>query len=99
MRFVSLLPLLTADVEEGLGIWALVVFLGALLGAILAVAVLMPMSRSFRQELRYVDSKIHSSQSKSERAYWEKRKRNLWLSLLPFVTYKRHRHHHHHRDD
>ena len=54
---------------------------------ILAIAIFVPFFRAFKQELRYVNMKIVSSRSNSERRYWEKRKKSLWKSLLPFCRY------------
>lgn len=38
----------------------------------------------FSQELRYINSEIKRS-SKSERKHWIRKRRRLWLSLLPFM--------------
>ena len=65
------------------------------LGLILALALLLPMCRAFRRELRYVNMKMMNSRSDREYDYWAKRKKRLWLSLLPFCTYDREDHHHH----
>ena len=59
----------------------------ALIGGVLAVAVLFPFFRAFKQELRYVDMKMANSRSSSERHYWEKRRKSLMRSLLPFCKY------------
>lgn len=66
------------------------------LGIILSLAVFLPMGRAFSRELRYVNMKIQNSRYDKELAYWEKRKKRLWLSLLPFHSYKDDHHHHHH---
>ena len=54
---------------------------------LLALAVFLPFFRSFKQELRYVNMKMANSRHNSERRYWEKRKKSLWKSLLPFCRY------------
>lgn len=41
----------------------------------------------FSGELKYLKSEIERS-SGHERKYWKKKRRKLWLSLLPFVKYK-----------
>ena len=63
---------------------------------VLAVAVFVPLGRAFRRELKYVNMKIMNSRHDKEQAYWEQRKKNLWLSLLPFRHYNPH--HHNHKD-
>ena len=41
----------------------------------------------FYDELRYLKDEIRRS-SGSERTYWVRKKRKLWLSLIPFVKYR-----------
>lgn len=43
----------------------------------------------FRRELRYINDEIARSHHRGERRYWEKRRRRLWLSIIPFVRYER----------
>ena len=40
----------------------------------------------FSQELKYLNSEIKRT-SGSERAYWIRQRRKLWLSIIPFVKY------------
>lgn len=40
----------------------------------------------FSQELKYINNEIGRT-SGSEQRYWIRRKRRLWLSLIPFVKY------------
>ena len=40
----------------------------------------------FRYEMQYINGEIRRTEG-SERAYWIKRRRRLWLSLIPFVRY------------
>ena len=40
----------------------------------------------FSHELRYIICEIHRT-SGSERRYWIRKRRRLWLSLIPFVKY------------
>jgi len=40
----------------------------------------------FARELKYFNTEIKRT-SGNERKYWKRRKRRLWLSLLPFVKY------------
>ena len=81
---------LAGDVDYGSGMGGLVVMVGGIIMAVLAVAVFIPTGRAFLQEKRYVENKIFSSRSDAERTYWEKRKKSLMLSLLPFHHYDRH---------
>lgn len=64
------------------------------IGGLLALAVLLPFSRAFKKELRYVKMKMANSRSESERHYWEKRLKSLWRSLLPFCQYDNGHHDH-----
>lgn len=40
----------------------------------------------FSSELRYLNNEIRRTEG-AERKYWIRRKRRLWLSLIPFVRY------------
>lgn len=40
----------------------------------------------FNRELRYIQNEINRNRG-AERRYWMRRKRRLWLSLIPFVKY------------
>ena len=40
----------------------------------------------FSQELRHINTEIGRTKGE-ERKHWERRKRKLWLSLIPFVKY------------
>ena len=90
---------LAGDVSYSGGLGGLVVTVGGILAAVLAVAVFIPTGRAFMQEKRYVESKIFSSRTDAERTYWEKRKKSLMLSLLPFHHYDRHGENKHHKHD
>ena len=41
---------------------------------------------NFSQELKYLNNEIRRT-SGAERRYWIRKKRRLWLSLIPFVKY------------
>lgn len=41
---------------------------------------------SFSSELRYLNREIRRSEG-AGREHWKRRKRKLWLSLLPFIKY------------
>lgn len=40
----------------------------------------------FSQELKYINCEIRRTNG-SERRYWKRKRRRLWLSLIPFVKY------------
>ena len=40
----------------------------------------------FSRELKYINCEIRRTYG-SERRYWIRRRRRLWLSLIPFVKY------------
>ena len=42
--------------------------------------------KDFAQELKYINMEIERNDG-SERRYWIRRRRKLWLSLIPFVKY------------
>lgn len=50
-----------------------------------ALAVWMP---KFQRELHKVNRYIKDARSERERQHYLKRRRRLWLSLIPFVKYK-----------
>ena len=58
--------------------------------AIMAISALMvgvvSSMNSFSRELRYLNREIKRSYG-AERKHWLRRRRRLWLSLLPFVKY------------
>lgn len=67
-----------------------IVIIGVLLVAVLGIAFFFPFVRGFQQELRYVKNKLFTSRTEGEQKYWENRKKELWLSLLPFRKYDHH---------
>lgn len=71
--------------DLGLGqmvcLWALVAFV--LVGAVVALSLVI---HSFSKELKYLNCEIRRT-SGDERAHWMRRRRQLWLSLIPFVKY------------
>ena len=50
-----------------------------------ALAVWLP---KFQRELHKVNRYINNAQSEREKQHYLKRRRRLWLSLIPFVKYK-----------
>ena len=57
------------------------------LAVVIFLAVFLPWLRDFRHEMRYINMEIQRNRGR-EREHWIKRKRRLWLSLLPFVKYR-----------
>lgn len=64
-----------------------------LLLILIAILTLLILIRSvqfwaeFMSEMRYLNDEIIRV-SDSERAVWKRRRRRLWLSLIPFVRYR-----------
>lgn len=61
------------------------VVLGILFVAAL-IAIFIPWVLDFRRELHYIRMEIQRNTGE-EREYWIKRKKKLWLSILPFFRY------------
>ena len=57
------------------------------LAVVVFLAVFLPWLRDFRHEMRYINMEIQRNRGR-ERERWIKRKRRLWLSILPFVKYR-----------
>lgn len=67
----------------------LIVLFIVILAAIVILALMIGMvssMNSFSRELRYLNREIKRSYG-VERKHWLRRRRRLWLSLLPFVKY------------
>jgi len=64
--------------------WLLV--LASIVFLIVVLFVLSVFIADFSRELKYLKSEISRTRG-AEREYWKKRKRRLWLSLIPFVRY------------
>ena len=54
--------------------------------AIIALIKLVLFLLAFKKELQYLEAEIARNDG-PDRDYWIKKKRRLWLSLLPFVRY------------
>ena len=61
------------------GIIAIPILLGLLVGLCMFI-------NDFSSELRYLNNEIGRTTG-SERRYWIRKRRRLWLSLIPFVKY------------
>lgn len=69
----------------------IITILIVLLVAALAIPLLLMLLvklRDLRQELEYINMEIRRSTGRSL-AYWKKKRRQLWLSLLPFYRGKK----------
>ena len=62
----------------------------AVLAAVLFVALALWIPK-FQRELRRINQRIELSTSERERQHYIRRRRRLWLSLIPFVRYNRKR--------
>lgn len=60
----------------------LLIVLGLLFAIILLIGIVTKLNR-FTNELRYINMEIKRNTG-SQKKHWQKEKRLLWLSLLPF---------------
>lgn len=60
-------------------LWILIALFGGVFGFALIV--------KFAMWLKYLNSEIGRTDG-SERRYWKRQKRRLWLSIIPFVRYR-----------
>lgn len=58
----------------------------AVLAAVLFVAAAVWWPK-FQRELRHLNLRIEQARSERERQHYLRRRRRLWLSLIPFVRY------------
>ncbi len=68
---------------------ALLFTLIGILALILLVAMMIRLAQffsDFSHELRYINNEIGRTEG-AERKHWIRRKRRLWLSLIPFIKY------------
>ena len=64
---------------------AILVIVGGLL-LILLICSLAMMLNDFTRELQYLNNEINRTTGE-DKEYWIRRRRRLWLSLIPFVKY------------
>ena len=72
-----------------LGMENIVPILAALVGIAFALLMIFRFAMflsEFQGELRFINNEINRTSGK-EKKRWERRRRRLWLSLLPFVKY------------
>lgn len=53
----------------------------------LLIVALVAYSQEFMRELKIIKCEINRTDGE-ERKYWIRKKRRLWLSIIPFVKYK-----------
>lgn len=66
--------------------YLLIVIVSAIILFVIIIR-LMSFLNNFMRELRYLNAEIERSDG-NERLHYIRRKRCLWLSLIPFVKYK-----------
>ena len=66
-------------------IYFLIVIMAVFIFVILVVGLIL-FFQDFSRELKIINCEINRTEGK-ERKYWIRRKRRLWLSLIPFVKY------------
>ena len=66
-------------------LWLLVGIVAAFF-LIIVLFGLVSFINDFSQELRYLNNEIRRTDG-AERRHWIRRRRRLWLSLIPFVRY------------
>lgn len=66
-------------------LWILVGILAAAILIALLIKLYMYLN-DFSSELTYLNTEIGRTEG-TERRYWIRRRRRLWLSLIPFVKY------------
>lgn len=71
--------------QEDAVIWSLIVLFIVAVGVIVIIRFVFWLN-NFSQELRCIKTEIRRSHG-GEKKYWIRRKRRLWLSILPFVKY------------
>ncbi len=65
--------------------WTFILIIAIPLIFVLLVGLIFRLSE-FSRELKYLNCEINRTYG-SERRYWIRKKRRLWLSLIPFVKY------------
>lgn len=69
------------------GIMVIVAFMVALVILLLLIILFISDVKDFRQELRIINCEIERCEGEEQKE-WKRRKRRLWLSLIPFVKYQ-----------
>ena len=58
-----------------------------IISAIVILTAIIFKVRNFSQELEYINCEILRSQGR-EKLYWQRKRKKLFLSLIPFVRYR-----------
>ena len=67
----------------------ILLFLGGTIVLFVGVVWFSSFLNKFQRELRHLNSRIEQSINERERMHYVRRRRRLWLSILPFVKYHR----------
>lgn len=79
---ISITTLALAANEQVLGILLIILMLTVVL-----LAILSPWIRWFRRELKFINTEIRRNTGR-EQQRWLRRRRRLWMSVIPFVKYE-----------
>ena len=79
---ISITTLALAANEQVLGILLIILMLTVVL-----LAILSPWIRWFRRELKFINTEIQRNTGR-EQQRWLRRRRRLWMSVIPFVKYE-----------
>ena len=74
-------------ITEGMGVgFCLIVGAVVALIALLLIHSIIILAHGFTKELKYINMEIQRTEG-AEQRYWKRKKRKLWLSLIPFTRY------------
>ena len=79
---ISITTLALAANEQVLGVLLIILMLTVVL-----LAILSPWIRWFRRELKFINTEIQRNTGR-EQQRWLRRRRRLWMSVIPFVKYE-----------
>ena len=71
------------------------VIVAIVLVGIMITAIIIPVIQAFKADLKYINMEINRTDGR-EQAHWKRRKKELWLSLIPFYRPRRRYRRHHH---
>lgn len=76
--------------EENTSASMLLLFLAGFIVLFIWIIWFASFLNKFQRELKHLNSRIEQSINERERLHYIRRRRRLWLSLIPFVKYHRH---------
>lgn len=76
------MPLETPDTT-----WQIIIAVALFIILPFLIYALVTFSQDFSRELRLLKCEINRTDG-AERKHWQRKKRRLWLSLIPFIKYK-----------